>query len=196
MTEPIWPALVITWILRNTPNQNVREPQRGWGSSSVEVHFIWLGGGSVGRCQVLQDNEFSISIKRQQKEAWNAPKHPGDGCVDFGLDKTQSTPMSSPEDDMAPQIITDHTDHTGLQAAWNLCLSILHSETWTLISKGNERQTTSLSLSKTLLTLSLVRYNEFGESCTSSCPGSVCVQMLLMHCLLPQSTPCVAPTHF
>ena len=33
--------------------------------------------GSVGRCQVLLENEVSIPIKLVWKEAWSAPKSPG-----------------------------------------------------------------------------------------------------------------------
>jgi hypothetical protein len=46
---------------------------------------------------------------------------------------------------------------TELQATWILCLSILPPDSGTLISKWNEQQTSSLSLGKTLLTLSMVQ---------------------------------------
>ena len=48
----------------------------------------------------------------------------------------------TPEDDMAPQIITDWKLHTGLQATSFLCLSILPPDSGTLISKLNEQKTT------------------------------------------------------
>ncbi len=92
--------------------------------------------GSVGRCQVLLENEIIISIKCQQKEAWSALKFLVDGCVDCGLQKTQWTNTSrwhgSPNHHWLRKL------HTGLQATWILCLSTLPPDSGTLIS--NEMQ--------------------------------------------------------
>ena len=75
-----------------------------------------------------------------------------------------------------------------LQAAWILCLSTLpHSET--LISKWNERQTSSLTLGKTLLTFFSglgVAWHEECNSYSSPSPGYVCLDALPpAYCLSP-----------
>ncbi len=73
----------------------------------------------------------------QQKEAWSALKFLVDGCVDFGLDKTQWTNTSrchgSPNHHRLWKL------HTGLQATWILCLSSLPPDSGTLISKLNAK---------------------------------------------------------
>ncbi len=98
------------------------------------------GFGSVGRCQVLLEKEISISIKLVSR--W---KHKVlqnllvDGCIDFGLDKTQWTNTSrchgSPNHHWLWKL------HTGLQAAWILCLSSLPPDSGTLIYKWKAKCT-------------------------------------------------------
>ncbi len=96
--------------------------------------------GSVGRCQVLLENEISISIKlvsrRKHEVLYNFLV---DGCVDCGLQKTQWTNTSrwhgSPNHHWLWKL------HTGLQATWNLCLSTLPPDSGTLISKWNAKFT-------------------------------------------------------
>ncbi len=82
--------------------------------------------GSVGRCQVLLENEISIFIKVD-----------GRCCVDCGLQKTQWTNTSrwhgSPNHHWLWKL------HTGLQATWILCLSTLPPDSGTLISKWNAK---------------------------------------------------------
>ncbi len=96
--------------------------------------------GSVDRCQVLLENEISISIKLVSRR-----KHEVllnflvDGCVDCGLQKTQWTNTSrwhgSPNHHWLWKL------HTGLQATWILCLSTLPLDSGTLISKWNAKFT-------------------------------------------------------
>ncbi len=96
--------------------------------------------GSVGRCQVLLENEISISIKlvsrRTHEVLWNFLV---DGCVDCGLQKTQWTNTSrwhgSPNHHWLWKL------YTGLQATWILCLSTLPTDSGTLISKWNAKFT-------------------------------------------------------
>ncbi len=120
--------------------------------------------GSVSRCQVLLENEISISIKLVSRK-----KHEVlynflvDGCVDCGLQKTQWTNTSrwhgSPNHHWLWKL------HTGLQATRILCLSTLPPDSGTLISKWNAKFTFIWSSpvlflhspGKMLLTLSLVQ---------------------------------------
>ncbi len=73
--------------------------------------------GSVGRCQVLLENEISISIKlvsrRKHEVLYNVLV---DGCVDCGLQKTQWTNTSRWHG--SPNHHWLWTLHTGLQATW------------------------------------------------------------------------------
>ncbi len=157
--------------------------------------------GSVGRCQVLLENEISISVKLVSRR-----KHEVllnflvDGCVDCGLQKTQWTNTSrwhgSPNHHWLWKL------HTGLQATWILCLSTLPPDSGTLISKWNAKFTFiwkedfgPLSNSPVLflhspgklLTLSLVQ-----KWLCSPFPEDVWAWWLLMHWLQLQSTPCEA----
>ncbi len=158
--------------------------------------------GSVGRCQVLLENEISISIKLVSRR-----KHEVllnflvDGCVDCELQKTQWTNTSrwhgSPNHHWLWKL------HTGLQATWILCLSTFPPDSGTLISKWNAKFTFiwkedfgPLSNSpviflhspgKMLLTLSLVQ-----KWLGSPFPEDVWAWWLLMHSLQLQSTPCEA----
>ncbi len=96
--------------------------------------------GSVGRCQVLLENEISISIKLVSRRKHEVLQNLLlDGCVDCGLQKTQWTNTSrwhgSPNHHWLWKL------HTGLQATWNLCLSTLPPDSGTLISKWNAKFT-------------------------------------------------------
>ncbi len=156
--------------------------------------------GSVGRCQILLENEISISIKLVSR--W---KHKVlqnllvDGCIVFELDKTQWTNTSKRG---TPNHFWLQNFHTGLQATWILCLSTLPPDSGTLISKWNATFTFIwkedfgplsnspvmflFSPGKMLLTLFLVQ-KWFG-----SFPEDVWASWLLMHWLQLQFTPCEA----
>ncbi len=99
-----------------------------WSAKHLEVVLaLWAGA------KVLLENEISISIKLVSR--W---KHKVlqnllvEGCIDFGLDKTQWTNTSrwhgSPNHHRLWKL------HTGLQATWILCLSTL-PDSGTLVSK-------------------------------------------------------------
>ncbi len=167
-----------------------------WSAKHLEaVLALWAGA------KVLLEKEISISIKIVSR--W---KHKVlqnllvDGCIDFGLDKTQWTNTSrrhgTPNHHWLQKL------HTGLQAAWILCLSTLPPDSGILISKWNAKFTFiwkedfgPLSNScgvlflhspgKMLLTLSLVQ-----KWLGSPFPEDVWAWWLLMHWLQLQSTPC------
>ncbi len=98
-----------------------------WSANHLEVVLaVWASA------KFLLEKEISISIKLVSR--WKHLLLPNllvDGCVDFGLDKTQWTKTSRRH---GPR-------HTGLQAAWILCLSTLPPDSGTLISKWNEKFT-------------------------------------------------------
>ncbi len=109
----------------------------------------------------------------------------------------------TPADDMAAQIITDWKLHTGLQATWILCLSILPPDSGTLISKLNTKCTFirkedfgPLSNSQVLFLLSpgkmLLTMFLFQKWLGSPFPKDVWAWWLLMHWLQLQFTPCEA----
>ncbi len=81
--------------------------------------------GSVGRCQVLLENEISISIKlvsrRKHEVLYNVLV---DGCVDF---RKHSGP--TPADDMTAQIITDCGNFTLDFKQHGFCVSPLFLQT-------------------------------------------------------------------
>ncbi len=80
--------------------------------------------GSVGRCQVLLENEISISIKLVSRRKHEVLQNVlVDGCVDCGLQKTQWSNTSSWHG--SPNHHWLWKLHTGLQATW--ILSTLHS---------------------------------------------------------------------
>ncbi len=90
-----------------------------WSANHLEVVLaLWAG------TKVLLEKEISISIKLVSR--W---KHKVlqillvDGCIDFGLDKTQRTNTSRRHS--TPNHHWLRKLHTGLQAAWILCLSSL-----------------------------------------------------------------------
>ncbi len=104
-----------------------------WSANHLEVVLaLWAGA------KVLLEKEISISIKLIIR--W---KHKAlqnilvDGCIDFGLDKTQWTNTSrwhgSPNHHCLWKLLA------GLQATWILCLSTLPPDSGTLISKLNAK---------------------------------------------------------
>ncbi len=87
--------------------------------------------GSVGRCQVLLENEISISIKLvSRRKHGSALKFPGRWLRWLWTQKTQWTNTSrwhgSPNHHWLWKL------HTGLQATWILCLSTLPPRLWDL----------------------------------------------------------------
>ncbi len=66
--------------------------------------------GSVGRCQVMLENEISISIKLVSRSSMKCSKMSCNGCADCGLQKTQWT--------------STRKLHTGLQVTWILCSAL------------------------------------------------------------------------
>ncbi len=94
--------------------------------------------GSVGRCQVLLENEISISIKLASRRSMKCSKMSG-RCIDCGLQKTQWTNTNKwhgrPNHHWLWKL------HTGPQATWIMCLSTLPPYSRTLISKLNAKFT-------------------------------------------------------
>ncbi len=92
----------------------------------------------------------------------------------------------TPEDDIAPQIITDCGNNTGLLATWAMSFSTLHPDSRTLVSKwntklaliwkedfgplGNSPVLLLLSPGKTPLTTTVAKFLD-----TSVCGGSSCL---------------------
>ncbi len=96
--------------------------------------------GSVGRCQVLLENEISFSIKLVSRRKHEVLQNVlVDDCVDCGLQKTQWTNTSRWHG--SPNHHRLWKRHTGLQATWILCLSTLPPDSGTLISKWNAKFT-------------------------------------------------------
>ncbi len=92
--------------------------------------------GSVGRCQILLENEISISIKLVSRRKHEVLKNVlVDGCIDCWLQIAQWTNTSRWRG--SPNHHWLWTLHTGLQATWILCLSTLPPNSGTLISKLN-----------------------------------------------------------
>ncbi len=90
-----------------------------WSANHLEVVLaVWAGA------KVLLEKEISISIKLVSR--W---KHKVlqnllvDGCIDFGLEKTQWTNTSRRHG--TPNHHWLRKLHTGLQATWIMCLSSL-----------------------------------------------------------------------
>ncbi len=158
--------------------------------------------GSVCRCQVLLENEISISIKlvswRKQEVLQNLLVN---GCVDCGLQKTQWTNTSRWHGNINHHRLWKL--NTGLQATWILCLATLPPDSGTLISKliatftfiwkedfgplSNSSFLFLLSPDKMFLTMFL-----FLKWLGSSFPEDVWAWWLLMHWLQLQFTPCEA----
>ncbi len=99
--------------------------------------------GCVGRCQILLENEISISIKLVSRRKHEVLYFLVDGCIDGGLHKTQWTNTSrwhgSPNHHWLWKL------HTGLQATWILFLS---TEMYFHLKRGlwtTEQQSSSFS---------------------------------------------------
>ncbi len=158
--------------------------------------------GSVGRCQVLLENEISISIKLfSKKEGWIALKFPGRWLrwlwtSENTVDQHQL---------MTWQPKSSNTVKTGLQATWILwkilCLSILPPDSGTLIFKWNAKLTFiwkedfgPLSNSPVLFLLSpgkmLLMMFRLQKWLGSPFSEDVWEWWLLMHWLQLQFTPC------
>ncbi len=113
-----------------------------WSANHLEVLLaLWAGA------KVLLDKEISISInlvsRCKHKVLQNLLL---DGCIDFGLDKTHWTNTSRCQG--TPNHHWLQKLHTGLQAAWIMCLSSLFpdSSPWF----PNEMQNVLLSEKRTL----------------------------------------------
>ncbi len=112
-----------------------------WSAIHLEVVLaLWAGA------KVLLEKEISISIKLVSR--WKHKVLPNllvDSCIDYGLDKTQWTNSSRRHG--TPNHWLQKL-HTGLQAAWILCLSSLppDSRPWF----PNEMQNLLLSEKRTL----------------------------------------------
>ena len=144
--------------------------------------------GSVGRCQILLDNEISISMKLVSK-------------CDAGRQLRWPWPWPNTVD-QSQQMTCSPNQHwlwkpdTGLQATWILCLSIPPPDSGTLISKGNERQSTERQSSS----LAWVRlfwhcfwfrsglYTRIAVTVGSPCPGSVRLTPASVHSLWSSHT--------
>ncbi len=123
---------------------------------------------SVGRCQILLENEISILKKLVSKGSMSAPEFLGKRVQWRWFQKTQWT---TPADDIAPQIITDCGNLTldfmllGLWASppflqtlvskWNTKLALIWKEDFGPL--GNSPVLLLLSPGKTPLTLSVVQ---------------------------------------
>ncbi len=109
-----------------------------WSAKHLEVVLaLWVGA------KVLLEKEISISIKLVSR--WKHKNLLVESCIDFGLDKTQWTTSrrhGTPNHHGLQEL------HTGLQAAWILCLSSLppDSRPWF----PNEKQNLLLSEKRTL----------------------------------------------
>ncbi len=145
--------------------------------------------GSVGRCQVLLENEISISIKLVSRR-----KHE----VLFNLLLTVGFRKHSgptPADDTAAHIITDCGNFTLDLKQHGFCVSPLvlqtliykWNTTFTFIWKRTLEHWATGSPGKMLLTMFLVQ-----KRLGSSSPEDVWVWWLLMHWLQLQVTPCEA----
>ncbi len=166
-----------------------------WSANLLEVVLaLWSGA------KVLLEKEISISIKLVSR--WKNKVLQNlllDGCIDFGLDKTQWTNTSrchgTPNHHWLRKL------HTGLQAAWILCLSSLPPDfrPWF----PNEMQNVLLSEKRTLdhwatvqlffsLAKMLLMLFLFQKWLGSPFPEDVWAWWLLMHWLQLQSTPCEA----
>ncbi len=166
-----------------------------WTENHLEVVYaLWAGA------KVLMEKEISISIKLVSRWKHKVLQNPlVDSCTNFGLDKTEWTNTcrhhSTPNHPGLQKL------HTGLQAAWILCLSTLPPDSGTLISKWNTKLTFIwkedfgqlsnspviflFSPGKMLLTMFL-----FQKWLGSPFPEDVWTWWLLMHWLQLQFTLC------
>ncbi len=157
---------------------------------------MWAGAKS---CWKWNQHRHKL-VSRRKHEVKFALNFLVDGCVDCWLQKTQWTKTSrwhgSPNHHWLWKL------HTGLQATWILCLSILHPDYRTLVSKLNATFTFiwkedfgPLSKSPVLFLLSpgkMLLMFMFQKWLGSPFSEDVWVLWLLMHWLQLQFTPCEA----
>ncbi len=103
-----------------------------WANHLDVVLAVWAGA------KVLLEKEISISIKLVGRWKHNVLQNLlVDGCVDFGLDKTQWTNTSRRH--CTPNHHRLWKLHTGLQATWIQFLSTLPPDSGTMIYKWNAK---------------------------------------------------------
>ncbi len=110
------------------------------GQSSTPTHGHLTSGafGSVGRWQILLENEISIFKKLVSKRKHEVLQHFFvNGCSDVGFQKTQWTNTSrwhcTPDHHWLWKL------NTGLQATWAMSFSTLPPDSRTLVSKWNTK---------------------------------------------------------
>ncbi len=168
-----------------------------WSENHLEVLLsVWAGA------KILLEKEISISIKLVSRWKHKVLQNlPVDGWIYFGLDKTQWTNTSRHHS--TPNHHWLQKLHTGLQAAWILCLSTLppDSRPWFPNEKLNlllseKEDFGPLSISPVLFLLSpgkmLLTMFLFQKWLGSPFPEDVWAWWLLMHWLQLQFTPCEA----
>ncbi len=128
--------------------------------------------GTVDRCQVLLENEISISISWSAEVSMKCSKCPGRCCVDWGLQKTQWTNTSR--------------WHGTPNHHWLWKTSHWTSRTWILCLSSIPQQSSCFSLipGKMLLTMFL-----FQKWLGSTFPEDVWAWWLLIHWLQLLFTP-------
>ncbi len=171
-------------------------PVNSRSANHLEVGLaLWAGA------KVLLEKEISISIKLASRWKHKVLRNlMVDGYIDFGLDKTQWTNTSRRHG--TPNHHRLWKLHTGLQAAWILCLSTLPPDfdfqmkrkIYFYLKRGlgplsNSPVIFLLSPDNMLLTLFL-----FQKWLSSPSPEDVGAWWLLMHWLQLHFTPCEAWT--
>ncbi len=200
-------SLIFLWQIPHRFSMGFRSGEFAGQSSTVtpwSLNQLLVPLAVVGRCQVLLENEISISIKPcQQKEAWSALKFPGRLAaltVDFRKHVDQHQQKTwQPKSSLTVE--TSHWTSSNMDSVplhsssrlWDLdfqmkCKIYFHLKRglWTT------EQSPVLFLhspGKMLLTLSLVQ-----KWLGSPFPEDVWAWWLLMHWLQLQSTPCEALT--
>ncbi len=141
--------------------------------------------GSVGRCQILLENEISIFKKLVSRRKHGVLQNVlVNGCSDVGFQKTQWTNTSRWH--CTPNHHRLWKLNTGLQATWAMSFSTLLPDSRTLVSKwntklaliwkedfgplGNSPVLLLLSPGKTPLTITVAKFLD-----TSVCGGSWCL---------------------
>ncbi len=139
--------------------------------------------GSVGRCQILLENEISIFKKLVRRRKHEVLQNVlVNGCSDVGFQKTQWTNTSRWH--CTPNYHRLWKLYTGLQATWAMSFSTLPPDSRTLVSKLNTKlaliwkedfgplgnSTVLLSPGKTPLTTTVAKFLD-----TSVCGGSWCL---------------------
>ncbi len=110
------------------------------GQSSTVTPWSWTFGafGSVGRCQVLLENEISIFKKLVSRGKHEVLQHfLVNGCSDVGFQKTQWTNTSRWH--CTPNHHRLWKLNTGLHATWAMSFSTLPPDSRTLVSKWNTK---------------------------------------------------------